>query len=302
MSHFLASGPVWHVRQAPRRHAFAYRMHYLWCDVDALDRGEGAGRWLSAGPGRSFQMRLEDHLATHDKSWRTGIEGWLAPAGIPTAPRIHLLALPRLLGRTFNPVSFWIGRDDAGKVMWMVAEVNNTFGARHLYPLDAREGEDGQLRWKCPKAFPVSPFHGVEGRYEFRLELTDSVIDIGIDLEGHGEGIFRTGMRLDLSPASQTSGVGILATVAVSVILAVPRILWHAARLHFGGKAPLKIAARKTDSWTIHQGPAVLLQRLVANPAMGRIWKRLGQILSKRGNPKQDTEHGTRTGTSAAQI
>jgi cation diffusion facilitator family transporter len=32
--------------------------------------------------------------------------------------------------------------------------------------------------------------------------------------------------------------------VAASVVLAVPRILWHAARLHFGGKAPLKIAAR----------------------------------------------------------
>lgn len=296
MSHFLASGPVWHVRQAPGRHAFAYRMHYLWCDVDALDRGEGAGRWLSAGAGRLFQMRLEDHLKTTDRNWRTGIEAWLDRAGIATAPRIHILSLPRVLGRTFNPVSFWIGRDETDKVLWMVAEVNNTFGARHLYLLDAKDGEDGQLRWRCPKAFAVSPFHGVEGRYEFRLELTDSGIEIGIDLEGHADGIFRTGMRLDLRPAAQAGGLGILAAVAGSVALAVPRILWHAARLHFAGKARLMLAPRERDGWTIHHGEAVLLQRLVANPAMGKAWKRLGQILSKRGTSKQDMDHGTRTG------
>ena len=302
MSHFLASGLVWHARQAPGRHAFAYRMHYLWCDVDALDRGEGAGGWLSAGGGRMFQMRLEDHLRTDDKSWRTGIEAWLERAGIATAPRIHLLALPRLLGRTFNPVSFWIGGGYDGTVRWMVAEVNNTFGGRHLYPLDAAASPPGNLVWRTPKAFPVSPFHGVEGDYEFRLALTESVIEIGIDLEGHGEGIFRTGLCLDLLPLEKTGGIGILVRIAATVATTVPRILWHAARLHFGGKAPLRIAPREPGSWTIHQGRAVLLQRLFANRALGPLWKTLGQFLTKNKNAKQGNEHGTRTGHRAKPI
>jgi DUF1365 family protein len=293
VSHFLASGPVWHLRQEPGRHAFAYRMAYLWCDIDALDRGEGAGGWLSSGGGRLFQMRLEDHLGTTDKNWRSGIEHWLERAGIPTAPSIHILSLPRILGRTFNPVSFWIGRDASGEVAWMVAEVNNTFGARHLYALDARKAENGTLCWTAPKAFPVSPFHGVEGVYQFRLGLTDSVIEIGIDLSRHGEGAFLTGLRMDLRPLGKIGLTGVLATLAASVVLTVPRILWHAARLHFGGKARVRMSPGAHDTWTIHQGKPVLLQRLFANPTLGRIWKRLGQILTPTKTTHPGAQHGS---------
>ena len=296
MKPWLASGTVWHAREAPGRHSFGYHMTYLWCDIDALDRGEGSGRWISAGPGGLLQLRRGDHLQGTDGSWREGIEPWLAKAGIGTAPTIHVLTLPRLFGRTFNPVSFWIGQGDQGQVLWMVAEVNNTFGERHLYPLDSRACPAGRLEWTTPKAFPVSPFHGVEGSYEFRLELTESGLTVGIDLVRHGEGVFRTGMGLRFGRLGSWSLAGEVLAMASSVVLTVPRILCHAALLHFSGKARLKPRPGGADAWTIHRGEAVLLQRTIANPAMGAIWKRLGQIMtrSKISQPGAGNENGSR--------
>lgn len=290
----LASGIVWHSRQAPGRHSFSYRMTYLWCDVDALDRGEAAPPWIGAGPRGLLQVRRRDHLEGTDGNWREGIEGWLAQAGIASAPTIHLLTLPSLLGRTFNPVGFWIGRDAEGGVRWMVAEVDNTFGERHLYPLDAKACPDGRLVWTAPKAFSVSPFHGVEGEYEFRLDLKESGIGIGIDLRRHGEGVFRTGLALEFREFGTREMVRSLAALAASVALTVPRILWQAARIHFAGKARARPHPDGNDPWTIRRGKAVLLQRLFANPALGRVWTGLGRILtSSRNDQPGGRAHGT---------
>jgi DUF1365 family protein len=47
---------------------------------------------------------------------------------------------PRVLGYTFKPVSFWYchrAAADGGALRAIVVEVNNTFGERHCYLLDA---------------------------------------------------------------------------------------------------------------------------------------------------------------------
>ncbi|MEN9355641.1 MAG: hypothetical protein RL318_2966 [Fibrobacterota bacterium] len=282
MIHGLASGRVWHQRTSPGRHAFAYRLTYLWCDLDAMDRREMAAPWVGAGSGGVFQVRLEDHLRGDAASWREGIGEWLAKEGLPQSASIHLLTLPRLLGRTFNPVSFWIGQDREGRVEWMVAEVNNTFGARHLYLLDARDREPGRLEWKVSKAFPVSPFHGVDGEYRIALDLTHDSLRLEFDLEHPDGGVFRTGMDLALAPLGTKAIVRSLLRLAGSVVLTVPRILWHAARLHFAAKADLKPRPSARDRWTIHQQSPVLLQRIFANPSLGRIWLQLRRKTSSQ--------------------
>jgi DUF1365 family protein len=71
-----------------------------------------------------------------------------------------------MFGYTFKPVSFWYCHDEAGRLRAIVVEVNNTFGERHCYLLDApRYGQTLQAR----KVFHVSPFCNVEGSYRFRV-------------------------------------------------------------------------------------------------------------------------------------
>lgn len=52
---------------------------------------------------------------------------------------IRLLTQCRVLGYVFNPISMFYCHDVHGALATVVAEVNNTFGERHLYLLDGRK-------------------------------------------------------------------------------------------------------------------------------------------------------------------
>ena len=61
---------------------------------------------------------------------------------------------------------FWC-LDATGVLECVVAEVHNTYGERHCYLL--RPDADG--RAGADKAFYVSPFFAVDGRYDIRTRL-----------------------------------------------------------------------------------------------------------------------------------
>ncbi len=77
----------------------------------------------------------------------------------PAGP-VTLLTNLRTLGRCFNPVSFYFCFDATGdRVEAVVAEVTNTpWGERHAYVLSDQP---------TPKALHVSPFFGMDQRYEW---------------------------------------------------------------------------------------------------------------------------------------
>jgi cyclopropane-fatty-acyl-phospholipid synthase len=68
---------------------------------------------------------------------------------------------PRLLGYVFNPVSFYLCYGRGGQPLAAVAEVNNTFGEKHVYVLPVTEASKKgfPLRFQAEKAFHVSPFN-----------------------------------------------------------------------------------------------------------------------------------------------
>ena len=93
-------------------------------------------------------------------------------SGQQLAGDIHLHTFPKILGYVFNPVSFWYFHDHAQQCKVVLCEVNNTFGERHFYLLQNPQSEapltKGMLL-HATKAFHVSPFFPVSGRYEFRF-------------------------------------------------------------------------------------------------------------------------------------
>jgi DUF1365 family protein len=97
---------------------------------------------------------------------------------------VWLHTYPRVLGHTFKPVSFWYchrapdveGGDPSGALRAIVVEVNNTFGERHCYVLDApRYG----VEQRADKVFHVSPFNPVQGHYRFRFMRSQGAQDAG---------------------------------------------------------------------------------------------------------------------------
>lgn len=185
----LVVGHVLHRRSHPHTHAFRYPLFMVRVDVDHLPASNwvlGLERWGVLG------LHAQDHgdgrgpladwaraqLRAHQDLW---------PELDLNHTRIELITLPRMFGYTFQPVSFWLVRDQAGECRAMLAEVNNTFGQRHTYVLPLWRSSQG-WRAECSKTFHVSPFYQVTGHYQFLLAETAQGLSIHInytDAQGH---------------------------------------------------------------------------------------------------------------------
>ena len=92
--------------------------------------------------------------------------------------RLLLLTQPRMFGRVFNPVSFWLAfRDD--ELIAVIAEVSTPFGDRHSYLCNLPDFSpiEATSQLTATKALHVSPFQDIEGDYEFRL-IYDVIVSL----------------------------------------------------------------------------------------------------------------------------
>jgi len=160
---------IWHGRRGDVAREFRYRATYLAVPVAAIDAGRAA---LPVDRPGLWSLRRRDYGHRDGTSLSDFIAGLLAPAGLADAHDVTLVTLPRSSGYGFNPVSFWLCRDDAGDLRAVLAEVSNTFGECHRYlchrpdlgPITRTDRLQGE------KLFHVSPFLPRSGRYLFRFD------------------------------------------------------------------------------------------------------------------------------------
>jgi DUF1365 family protein len=148
--------------------------------------------------------------------------------------RIELLTQLRLFGYVFNPVSFYWCRDPDGTLRCLVAEVHNTFGERHPYLLvpDAAPDHAGRVRMAVDKAFHVSPFMGLEGRYLFELDAAPAdLVSMRIDEERGGERFFQAVLAARRVELDGHSLARVLARRPLMTFQVSALIRWQALRL-----------------------------------------------------------------------
>ena len=171
-SPLIGFGSVRHARLRPAQHRFAYGSYFLRLPLRAMAGRALNLRWLKHNRFGLFSLHDADH--GNGRAPLAWIESLLDQGGIHDARgEIWLHAFPRVLGYVFNPVSFWLCHREDGALRAVVCEVNNTFGEKHCYLLAHADGR--ALRWGeelvATKAFHVSPFCEVSGRYRFRFML-----------------------------------------------------------------------------------------------------------------------------------
>ncbi len=234
----IGFGQVRHTRHRPQRNAFAYATYFLMLPMRSL-RAHGPGALA-----RNRRAALSFHDSDHGEGGADSLawlEGVLRQQGIHDAQgEVWLHTYPRVLGYSFKPVSFWYCHRTDGSLRAVLAEVNNTFGERHCYLLDApRYGQPCE----ADKVFHVSPFCPLQGRYRFVFMRTEGTvprtvarIDYFDDTAGN-EPLLNTSVSGDLRPLDAATLRHALWSHPAMTFGVIARIHWQAARLWFK-KAP----------------------------------------------------------------
>lgn len=234
---WLYPAQVMHRRLVPPFYRFVYRVFYLLLDIDRLDRLDRSLHFFSHNRFNLLSFHDRDHASGQRGGLRAWAVGLLKPAGIDLeGGRIRLLCLPRLLGFTFNPISFWYCEHADGRLRAVIAEVRNTFGERHCYLLASGGAPLAyDLGMEKDKCFHVSPFFDLVGRYRF--ELSEPGEHLRVWIHEMREGI----PLLDASLAAQRKTLSdrniVLQTLAMPwmALKVVAGIHWEALKIWLRG-------------------------------------------------------------------
>lgn len=186
------AGQTYHGRRGDIRNAFRYSIDYVLLDAEAAPRTPA----LFSRNGRNAASLMDsDHGgAPGEGRGAAWVREVLAAHDLPDPAKIELLAQPRILGHVFNPVSFWLCRDDEGVLRVVIAEVTNTFGDRHSYLCyrDDLAALTREIEVEAVKVMHVSPFQPIAGGYRFRFDIQDDHVGVWINYQTGNQGLVAT--------------------------------------------------------------------------------------------------------------
>jgi uncharacterized protein len=214
---------VEHHRSAPIDYRFGNGTT-MWL-VDTADPEAAFPRWLRP----LASIRSADHFTAEDPSpLADKVRGYLDAEGVTwTARRVLMLANARSLGYVFDPLTTYFCLDADGRLEGVLAEVHNTYGERHCYPLPVTDRPGASV----DKEFYVSPFFAVEGRYDIRTLLSQDQVAVAVSLSQGGGTVFTASVYGDLRPATRRSALAAVLRNPLPSHRVAALIRWHGVRL-----------------------------------------------------------------------
>ena len=219
VSSYAVRGTVAHRRMRPFTYAFEHRTT-PWL-VDASDPNAAFPRWLQP----VLRIRSRDHLGEGDAPLLSKVRAWLVDNDIAwSAHTVRVLVNARTFGHVFDPLTTYFCFDARGRLEGILAEVHNTYGGQHCYALSAP-------RDVVEKAFYVSPFFEVRGRYEIRVRLSEHDVAVAIGLTQDGHRVFTGSVHGRLVPATRSAVLRAFVRDPFAPQRVSLLIRWHGVRL-----------------------------------------------------------------------
>jgi DUF1365 family protein len=191
VSSVIYTGTLRHRRFAERHTEFTHRVALAYVDLDEPAPGGRLVRFERADYLGDPRQPLPDAVRDLVEE-RTGER--------PEGP-IRLLTQLRSFGHCFNPVSFYycFGGERLDSV---VADVTNTpWGERHAYVVQ-RAGSGSVLKGDSEKVLHVSPFMGMDHRYEWRVADPGETLSVHIESKRDGALAFDATLSMRRRPFS----------------------------------------------------------------------------------------------------
>jgi DUF1365 family protein len=254
----IYTGRIDHVRHEPVRHAFGYRIAFLYLDLAELPDVFSGSRLFANERRAAASFRRGDHFGDPHVPLDHAVRELVSSrCGFRPDGPIRLLTLPRVLGHAFNPISLYFCWDrDCASLSAIVAEVTNTpWHERHCYVLPvttAARAPETPLRFQVGKELHVSPFLEMDYDYDWVIEPPGETLGVSVANLRDGRRVFQADLALRrraLDPAG-------LREVFWSPTLAPARVVaaihWQALRLALRGipfrTHPKHAAARETET------------------------------------------------------
>lgn len=230
MRSHLLEGKVMHRRAAPA-YALEHDVYYAALDLEELDEVDRSLRLLSRNRRNALQFRDRDHWPEPAADIRsTVLEHLRAQGEDPTGWQITLVTNLRVFGYVFNPASFFLCRDASGDLRVVIVEVHNTHLERHLYTLRPREGSRHFVA-SMDKAFYVSPFIDMEGRYTVHVQDDPTRLRIAINERRGDAPVLATSLVLERRRLSDRMLLRMLVRHPFVTHKTTALIHWHALKL-----------------------------------------------------------------------
>ncbi len=270
MNSKIIKGSILHGRMAPVRHAFRYSYYTYLFDLDELAKLDRCVAGFGYNRLCPLAIHDSDYMEAGPGSIRDKLLLRLGPKRAERVDNILLVTHPRFFHYIFNPVSFYYCFRRDGELECCVAEVNNTFGEKHVYVVDdLRRVEGGWVSRMHRKAFHVSPFNDMEGEYRFFFSEPGERVEIVVDLMKEGRVFLRakvTGGGCELNTRSLWMNIARHPLVAW---LTMPRILWQAGVLYYRRKLRVFTKPEPRSPDTIRHVGLTRLERFAERKVCG---------------------------------
>ncbi len=202
-------------------------------DIDRLADADRACALFSVERPALFSFNRRDHGACRQENLRPWAEYEFSKAGINvSSASIRLITFPRHMFYKFAPISLWVAHGINGSPLGILYEVRNTFGEKHTYVASL----DGSWsRHSAPKAFHVSPFFDVSGKYEFSLQYHADELRLGVTTQKDGAPVHSAILATRILPATNSQLAAIAITMPFSTLGVTLGIHWQAFKLWLKG-------------------------------------------------------------------
>ena len=225
-------GVVDHRRNLPVPHLFSYPLFMAIFNLNELDSLSRSSPLFSYNHFGVISLYDRDYLSAASGSIREKLTSFLSKEGFVEMPEeSYLVTMPRVAGYVFNPVSFYFNFSACGAVHSIVAEVNNTFGEKHLYAMKAHSPHF-PLSFSFPKTFFVSPFFDRSGSYDFNIKGFVPQFNLSVSLCQGGGCVFDSSLRGEAIPFSGAALLSTILRYPLAAALTMIRIHYQAFILY----------------------------------------------------------------------
>jgi cyclopropane-fatty-acyl-phospholipid synthase len=271
MNSQIFTGVVSHGRHWPQKHHFSYPVYFYRFDLNELPELDRTLPGFGYNRFSVVRMDDKDYLWRGNQSLKDKIAGVLEKIGYAEPiHRIELISFAKYFNIIFRPVSFFLCYNSENVCSLVLTEVHNTFRETHLYVLKDPHTQSETLCFEIPKAFHVSPFFDMSGKYKICFKDDGQKIDICVELiksECGEKPVFFARLTGQGRPLTPRTFYRALLKYPFNAVLNMPRILRQSLTLYFKKKLPVfskpiphsQYTMRKQlPSWFARQGMKVI--------------------------------------------